>query len=401
MSAKLAEPMIGGTIGRERGRRLLAAVALLLALVPALGGHAQARAGQTYVLDDLGDFQNPVFADNAPGAPNLLFVVEQRGVVQVLEDGQLQDKPFLDISSRVQFGGEQGLLSIAFHPNYASNRRFYVYYINEDAGNDIEVDQYRARQANPLRADRDSRRRTIIVQHNQADNHNGGQLQFGDDGDLYMGTGDGGPQGDPENDAQDTDRLLGKILRISPRGSGGYEIPPDNPYVGGPGRNQIFALGLRNPYRFSLDSADGALTIGDVGGDAQEEVDYEPDGGLGANFGWNDYEGFDETGFGIGPNADPYEPPILDYDHSSPGSEAISGGYVIHDPDLPALAGRYIYADFYDGALRTLVPGEGGASGDAALGLNAGLVSGFGEGANGQIYVVDYNGNVYALEPGP
>ncbi len=395
--------MAGGAVisraGRARG--VCAGIAMLAALV-ATGGGSPAAAGLAgaYQLEDLGNFSSPVHADDAPGYPDLLFVVEQEGEVRVLDDGVEQPEPFLDITDRVHCCGEQGLLSIAFHPNYETNRRFYVFYVNESSGHDLEVSQFKRHPKDELDAREGSERRAIVVQHNQADNHNGGQLQFGPDGYLYLAPGDGGPQGDPENDAQSKDSLLGKILRIRPLSDGGYTSPDGNPFKGKRGHNQIWARGLRNPYRFSFDAATGALTIGDVGGSLREEIDYEPDGGRKANFGWNDYEGFTETNFGTGRNARNHQEPIHDYPNAA-GPDAVTGGYVIRDPGLPGLVGRYLYADFYDGDLRTLIPAEGGASDDAPLGLNAGNVSSFGEGAGGQIYVVDYGGDVFALEPAP
>ena len=389
-------------IGRRASRRAVVGVLLaLIGLAVLSAGHTPARAGVgDYQLVDLGDFAQPVHVDNAPGASNLLFVVEQEGIVRVLDGGVEQPQPFLDIRERVECCGEQGLLSIAFDPDYDQNRRFYVFYINKDSGHDLEVDEFKRRKGSELRADETARRKVIVVQHNQADNHNGGQLQFGpEDGNLYISVGDGGTQGDPENDAQRKRSLLGKILRVSPRAKGGYDVPHDNPFAGKRGKDEIFVRGLRNPFRFSFDSQSGALTIGDVGGSDWEEVDYEPDGGLGANFGWNDFEGMHETSFGTGQNPANREPPILEYANGSNGTCAITGGYVIRDPGLPGLAGRYIYSDYCGGELRTLLPAEGGASGDQALGLDAGNPSSFGEGVGGQIYVVDLGGDVFALEP--
>ena len=308
---------------------------------------------------------------------------------------------FLDISKRVATtGAEEGLLSIAFHPRYEKNRRFFVFYVNTQPGHDLQVDQFKHRRDSTVRARARSRQTTLIVPHDQANNHNGGQLQFGPDDHLYVSTGDGGPQRDPENDAQSSDSLLGKILRISPREEGSYDIPKSNPFAGGPGRGEIFATGLRNPYRFTFDAETGAIAIGDVGLAAFEEVDYEPAGGaLGANFGWNDYEGFQQTTFGTAPLADPHEPPIHAYSDAPGPCEAITGGYVVRDPDLPTLGGRYIYADYCGGPLRSLVPAEDGASDDASLGLSPAHVSSFGEGTARQLYVVSRDGPVYALEP--
>jgi glucose/arabinose dehydrogenase len=392
--------MAGGTVigrqGRDVRRLALALVAATLAFALALvARHPSALAGSIgqYQLEEIASFNSPVYAEDNGVNANLLFVVEQNGRIRVVKDGAKKEKPFLDIRDQVMRNGEQGLLSVAFDPDYENSGLFYVYYVTN--GGDIRIDQFE-RGDKPTRADFGSRAKVIKVEHDQASNHNGGQLQFGPDGDLYAGTGDGGPQQDPENDAQDPDSLLGKLLRIDPQAGGGYTVPNDNPFVGGAGADEIFALGLRNPWRFSFDSANGALTIGDVGGTDWEEIDYVAGGGLGANYGWNDFEGTHETTFGIGPNASPHTPPVAEFSHGSPdGFCAIIGGYVIHDPDL--VQNEYIYSDLCDNHLRLLqVPS--GADGDN-LDLQAPGIVSFGEGTDGQIYAVSHNGPVFALEP--
>jgi glucose/arabinose dehydrogenase len=393
--------MTGGTVigsDASRARGVLAALLVAGACAAALvAGGSSASAGPAggYFLDEVGTFNRPVHVDDDGVNPELLFIVEVAGTIRVVKGGNKKRKPFLDIVDIVGSGGEEGLLSVAFHPGYADNRRFYVVYTTN--GGDIRVDQFKRRDDKPTRARFGSREKVIKIQHDQGSNHNGGQLQFGDDGDLYISVGDGGPQEDPEDDAQRTDSLLGKILRISPRAGGGYDVPTDNPYVGGKGLDEIFALGLRNPYRFSFDSETGALTIGDVGGNAFEEVNYEADGGLGANFGWNDFEGLEETTFGFEPPANPHAEPIHAYPHT--GVAAITGGYVVRDPGLPDLQGQYLFADHFEGELRAIeVP-----SGDpgAALDIPISRPSSFGEGAGRQIYVVSLDGGVFALEPNP
>jgi glucose/arabinose dehydrogenase len=385
--------------------RLLAAGAALAALTVlsliATAGRAGAGTGVGYALVPIANFDTPVFAEDDGVHPELLFVVEQAGQIKVVENGEKLSQPFLDIRDEVRFGGEQGLLSVAFDPGYATNRRFYVYYVTN--GGDVRIDRFKVREADPTRASARSRKRVIKIDHDQADNHNGGQLQFGSDGHLYAGIGDGGPQGDPENDAQRRNSLLGKLLRIDPLGRGGYDVPPDNPFVGVRGKDEIFALGVRNPWRFSFDSATGALTIGEVGGSDWEEIDYvaspgagEP-GGLGANFGWNDFEATHETGFGDPPLASPHTGPIAEFSHgASDDFCSIIGGYVVHDPGL-GFEGQYIYSDLCDNTLR-LVQVPSGADG-AALGLEADGIVSFGEGAGGQIYTVSNTGSVSALKP--
>lgn len=388
--------MTGGTvIGRDSRLRWAAVAAALAVATLALGllASAPASAGPaTYKLKGVGKFDTPVHADDDGAHASLLFVVEQPGQIQVVRDGETLGKPFLDIREKVRFSGEQGLLSVAFDPGYADNRRFYVYYVNNEG--DIRVDQFRAKSA--VRARASSRKKVIVVGHDQADNHNGGQLQFGPDGYLYMGTGDGGPQQDPEDDAQSTGSLLGKLLRIDPVSEGGYEIPADNPFAGGGGEPEIYAVGLRNPFRFSFDSDNGALTIGDVGGSEWEEVDYRATPEPGMNFGWNDFEGLHETSFGTGANADPKVDPIFEYANSGQPTCAITGGYVVRDPGLPGLAGQYLFADFCQDGLRTIQVPSGNPG--TSVNLSPPSVSSFGEGADGQIYVVSLEGKVWRLE---
>jgi glucose/arabinose dehydrogenase len=378
---------------------LAAVVALAVVVVWALTVSDRARARGGFDLVEVGNFNSPVHADDAPGADGLLFVVEQGGKIRVLRDEKKVKKPFLDITDIVRSGGEEGLLSVAFHPGYDDNRRFYVFYTNSKG--DIRIDQFKRKQSGRLRASRASRARVIKIEHDQAANHNGGQLQFGPDGYLYAGIGDGGPQGDPEDDAQDPANLLGKLIRIDPLGRGGYDVPAGNPYAdnGDPGADEIFSIGLRNPWRFSFDSVTGAITIGDVGGRDWEELDYVSgaDPGLGANFGWNDYEGFTETSFGTPPNASPHTEPIAAFSHDAPDNfNAITGGYVVNDPGLPALTGQYLFADYFIGEVRAVqVPS--GADG-TEVGVSASSIASFAEGEGNQIYVISRNGPVLRLE---
>jgi Glucose / Sorbosone dehydrogenase len=380
--------------------RLSLVISASLALIAATGS-ARGGVGAGYTLDPVANFDSPVFAEDDGVHPELLFVVEQPGRIRVVDDGEKLGQPFLDIRDEVRFGGEQGLLSMAFDPDYATNGRFYVYYVTN--GGDIRIDRFKVRASDPTRAAARSRKRVIKIDHDQASNHNGGQLQIGPDGYLYAGIGDGGPQDDPENDAQRKNSLLGKILRIDPRRSGGHDVPPDNPFVGTQGKDEIFALGVRNPWRLSFDSVTGALTIGDVGGSSSEEIDYvaspgggEP-GGLGANLGWNDFEGTHETGFGSGANASPHTPPIAEFSHSDPDNFcSIIGGYVVRDPDL-GFQGQYIYSDLCDNTLR-LVQVPSGADGDP-LALEANDIVSFAEGFGGQLYTVSHSGSVSAIEP--
>lgn len=391
-----------------RARAATVLAALFLAGLSACGAGAgdegrtrQSRGG--IGLKQIGRFDAPAYVSGAPGFPNLLFVVEQPGRVEVLRNGRRIGHPFLDISSLVSYEGERGLLSIAFPPDYARSRRFYVYY-TDNAGN-IRVDEFKRKSA--TRAARGSRRAVIEIPHPVNANHNGGQLQFLGDL-LYLGTGDGGSGGDPPNNAQNRHVLLGKLLRIDPRPSHGrpYSIPPTNPFADGRGgRPEIYSYGLRNPFRFSFDAGSGGqprLVIGDVGQGRFEEIDYTTvAAAAGANFGWDAFEGFSPYRDENSGTPDPggTTKPIFAYPHSRGGSCAIIGGYVVGDPRLPSLRGRYVYADLCEGELRSLVPHLHRASGEHRLGLSVASPSSFGEDDQGRIYVCSLEGPVYRLVP--
>jgi glucose/arabinose dehydrogenase len=370
-----------------RGAIGAVAAALAVTLAPTACG---AAAHDDHVhLRRVGDFDTPMYVTSAPGVKRTIYVVERAGEVLAVR-GQ-DRRPFLDLSQRTTTEGERGLLSIAFDPRFQKNGLVYASYTNL-AGN-IEVDSFKA---SAQRARPGSRRRVIVVPHPVFSNHNGGQIAFGPDGDLYLGTGDGGSEGDPNGNAQSTSTLLGKILRIEPRRHGRrrYTIPRGNPFVGRPGRDEIFALGLRNPWRFSFDPATGRILIGDVGGSRWEEIDYESPRSLrGANFGWNHFEGF--AVFDPATRAPThYRPPIHVYSHAH--GCAIVGGYVVHDPSLGSLDGRYLYTDLCSGELRSLVPHRPRARDDRDLGLNVSAPTSFGL-AHGDVYVTSLNGPVYRL----
>ncbi len=345
-------------------------------------------------LEQIGSFSSPVFVTSDPGNVDRLFVVEQEGRIILSQGGAT--RTFADLTSLVLSGGERGLLSMAFAPDFADSRRFYVYYTSRPGG-DIQVDQF---TASGSRVDLASRRPIITIPHPNFANHNGGQVQIGPDGMLYLAPGDGGSGGDPAGNAQNLESLLGKVLRIDPRTSGNppYSIPPDNPFVGTPGADEIWSSGLRNPYRFSFDRGTGALTIGDVGQSAFEEIDYEPgpNAGRGDNFGWDCREGAHPFA-GADPvclNRSGFTEPILEYAHTG-GNCSITGGYVVRDESLGDLYGRYLYADYCVGQIRSLVPGVPSASGDRSEGLNVPSPSSFGEDACGRLYVVSHGGPVH------
>jgi glucose/arabinose dehydrogenase len=385
---------------RGRLASCIAAAVLAMAGLPACG-EAQEPSGRV-ALKQIGSFEAPVYVTAAPDFPQLLFVVEQAGTVRVLRRGAPLPHPFLDISGSVGYGGERGLLSIAFPPDYRESRRFYVYFT--DPQGDIRVEEFKRRSA--TRAARGSRRVVIEIPHRANSNHNGGQLQFLGHH-LYLGTGDGGSGGDPPNNAQDRNSLLGKLLRIDPRPSNGrpYSIPADNPFAGpGGGRGEIYSYGLRNPFRFSFDRLSAKrprIAIADVGQDRFEELDYVTVAAAnGANFGWDAFEGFSPY---RGANSGTPDPggtvkPIFAYGRDR--GCTIIGGYAVGDPRLPGLRGRYVYADLCEGELRSLVPRLGRARGDRGLGLRVSTPSSFGEDAFGRIYVSSLEGPVYRLVPG-
>jgi len=396
--------------------RLRAASTLLLAAAIGLGlpacGSAEAPPGGStasrspgsgrakLALKKIGSFEDPVYVAGAPGFPKLLFIVEQPGRVSVLSGGHRLPRPFLDIHGDVLSGGERGLLSIAFPPDYAESNSFYVYY-TDHAGN-IRIDEFKRRT--PTRADPGSRRQVIVIPHPLNANHNGGQLQFLGDL-LYFGTGDGGSGGDPPNNAQNKDVLLGKLLRIDPRPSGDrpYTVPATNPFVGKPGRDEIYSYGLRNPFRFSFDTVSAGqprIAIGDVGQNKFEEVDYTTVAGAsGANFGWDALEGFTpytEENSGTANPGGTVEP-IFSYPHSRGGSCSIIGGYVVRDKTLRSLYKHYVYADLCEGQLRSLVPHLKRASHDRKLGLHVDSPTSFGEDVRGHLYVASLDGPVFRL----
>ena len=345
-------------------------------------------------LQKVGDFDQPDYVTQPPGRQDL-YVVEQGGTVRIVRGGEVLSKPAIDISDEVTAAGEQGLLSIAFPPDFQRSRVVYAYFTGTDQ--DQHVVRYSVR---PDGTFDEGSAREILHMADFAPNHNGGSLVFGPDGYLYIGTGDGGLEDDPHRNGQNLGSLLGKLLRIKPSTAGGppFTIPPDNPFRNRPGaRPAIYSYGLRNPWRFSFDAKTGALIIGDVGQNTLEEVDYVPQGGgRGANFGWSAFEGTDR--FNTDQTAPNAVPPIFEYSHDHGCS--ITGGYIVRDRTLSALYGRYIYADFCAGDLRSLVPAIPHARDDRSLGLHVSSLSSFGEDEEGHIYVTSLDGPVYRLVAG-
>jgi glucose/arabinose dehydrogenase len=328
-----------------------------------------------------------------------LFVVEQAGTIRILQAGTLLARPFLDIRSRVNFAGEMGLLGLALHPGFAQNQRFYVNYVRRLGTGQIQsvIAEYRVSAADANQADPASER--ILLTVNQPfTNHKGGQLAFGPDGFLYIGLGDGGGEGDPSGNAQNLQTVLGKMLRIDVDRSTGalpYGIPADNPFVGGAGLPEIWAYGLRNPFRFSFDVPTGRLFAGDAGQDLFEEVDLLQRGG---NFGWNIMEGLHCFKPAIGCNMSGLVLPIAEYTHAE--GAAVIGGFVYRGSAIPALVGSYVFGDFGSGTIWRLTQDASGAWQRVTLFSGGPNISSFGRDAAGELYVMDYGaGAILKVSP--
>jgi glucose/arabinose dehydrogenase len=366
---------------------LFATPLALLGLV----GSALAQPAQlaTRVVADGLDM--PLYVTAPPGDPRL-FVLEQTGRVRVIADGQLVDVPFLDLSGSVSNGNEQGLLGLAFHPNYAENGRFFVNYT--DTRGDTQIVAFTV-SADPNLADPASAATLLSVDQPYA-NHNGGWLGFGPDGYLYIGMGDGGAAGDPQNRAQNPDELLGKLLRIDVDGNAPYAIPPSNPLAGGGGAPEVFAVGLRNPWRVAFDGTD--IYIGDVGQNAIEEIDVIGLDDAGANLGWRIMEG-DACFRRATCDSSGLVAPVHTYTHESGGC-SVSGGYVYRGKAIPEITGQYFFADFCDGRIRSFAyaDGKAGAVTDwtGQLGV-PGLITSFGLDSTGELYITTIEGNVLQL----
>ena len=308
-----------------------------------------------YVFEKVADgFALPLLVTHAGDGSGRMFVVQQRGLIRIMKDGQVLPEPFLDLSALVTPGGnEQGLLGLAFAPDYAQSGIFYVHYT--DLNGDTRVARYRAPAPDADQADPDSAEVLLSVDQPYA-NHNGGYLAFGPDGFLYVGLGDGGSQGDPHGNGQNKNALLGKLLRLDVSGGGeSYSVPPSNPFVGqADARGEVWAYGFRNPWRFTFDRATGDLFIGDVGQNAYEEIDYQPAASPGGeNYGWNLMEG-PQPYRGNPPAGAVLVPPVAEYSHDVGGC-SVTGGYVYRGPGLPELDGTYFYGDYCSGLIWTLI----------------------------------------------
>ena len=339
---------------------------------------ARPAAGADGRLVRVAHFDSPVYATAPPGVAKVLYVVEQAGRILVWQNGKVRAKPFLDIRSGVKSGGEQGLLSMAFDPGYARNHFFYVDYTDTDG--DTRVVRFRSNGTSAIA----SSAKQLLFVKDFAPNHNGGQLQFGPDGKLYWGNGDGGGAGDPERNGQNLDRPFAKIERLDVRASGIHW--------------QLVAYGLRNPWRFAFDRTTGDLYIGDVGQDAWEEVDYVPHGSTGvANFGWNHFEGnhvYDDTQQLAGPGR--YVPPVYEYSHASGCS--VTGGYVYRGRALQADAGRYYFGDNCAGTVWSFKLADGNAGDVRTESFQVPGLSSFAQDAAGELYLMSVTtGDLFRL----
>jgi glucose/arabinose dehydrogenase len=347
-------------------------------------------------LQRIGTFSGPLYVTSPPEDRRRIYVVEQAGRIFVMRDGKRVARPFLDIRSQVLAGGERGLLSLAFAPDFEQSRLLYVDFTDRD-GN-TRIVEYRAET--PERVDPASAR-LVLFQRQPESNHNGGLLLFGPDDLLYIGLGDGGGGGDAHGrrgNAQNLGTLLGKILRIDPRRSGGraYTSPPDNPFYGRPGaRREIYAYGLRNPWRFAFDRETGDLSIGDVGQNAVEEIDYVRAGrAAGTNFGWRPFEGNEV--FREGERARRHVRPVLTRTHAN-GWCSVTGGIVVRDPRVPAMRGRYLFGDYCKDRLYSAVLRPRRARDLRRHRFSVQSVSSFGEDARGRVYVTSLSGPVYRI----
>jgi glucose/arabinose dehydrogenase len=378
---------------RLRVRAAIAGSIALLALLAALpAGAAEPELKLTAVDDSEG-----VVAMTARAGTRTLYLAEQRGVVWALRGGKRTPQPVIDLSDRVsQDGGERGLLGLTFSPDGA---RLYVHY--SDANGDTQVDSYTMRGGRAV----PSTRMPILHLEQPQPNHNGGELVFGPDGYLYLGLGDGGGAGDsgeghaPGGNGQSLGTWLGKILRIDPSGASGYTVPADNPFVAtADAKPEIWAYGLRNPWRFSFDQETGDLWIGDVGQNEYEEIDREVatagrDAGKGVNFGWNRVEGDHEY---RGSAPDDAAPPVYEIAHDT-GACAVVGGYVYRGTKIPDLVGDYLFSDNCDGTIRLLVP-DGNGFAMRESGLEAQGVASFGQANDGTLYVVSMSDGIFRVD---
>ena len=338
--------------------------------------------------------ERPVYVTHAGDGSGRLFVVEQPGRIRIVRGGTLLERPFLDIVGQVRSTGEQGLLGLAFHPAYAQNGRYFVNYVRASNG-DTVIAEFRVSED----PDRSQPAEKILLSVSQPyPNHKGGMVEFGPDGFLYVALGDGGAGGDPGNRAQNRGMLLGKILRIDVDGGDPYAIPPNNPFAKGGGRPEIFAYGLRNPWRFSFDRQTGLLWAADVGQDTWEEIDLVR---LGGNYGWRIMEGAHCFHPRFLCMQEALTSPVSEYRHKGDRC-SITGGYMYRGTTVSSLRGAYIYGDYCSGEIFVLRPEQAGPSGEPIVLLTTELrIASFGQDEAGELYVVGHSGSLQRIVSAP
>ena len=362
----------------------------LAAAVTAIVSIPTASLAQIELVPVVSGLSSPVFVGHAGDNLNRLFIVEQAGIIKVLQPGAGDPTTFLDIRTKILAGGERGLLGLAFHPQYMSNGRFFVFYTRAGDGA-LVIAEYSASPPSSNTAASATEEILLTIPHPGFSNHNGGMLAFGPDGFLYAGVGDGGGANDPNNNAQNIETLLGKILRIDVNSGTTYTSPADNPFVNKDGLDEIFAYGTRNPWRFSFDrGGTHELWVGDVGQGAREEVDTAIENG--GNYGWPFFEGNLCTTKGQNANQCGNQPayvfPLFDYEHVG-GRCSLTGGYVYRGGQGAVAGGTYLYGDYCSGEIFAW------SDGTASVLLDTGmLISSFGEDEQGEVYAVDLNGSV-------
>jgi glucose/arabinose dehydrogenase len=341
---------------------------------------------------------SPLGLEQPNDGSNRLFVVEQGGTIRIIQNGAVLAQPFLDISGKVVTGGEMGLLGVTFHPGFQQNGKFYANYVRSLSGQiQSVIAEYTASPANATTVDPASERILLTVdQVGNFNNHKAGQLAFGPDGFLYFGLGDGGSEGDPFGHGQNTQTLLGKLMRIDVNATSPglqYQIPADNPFVAGGGLPEIWAFGFRNPWRFSFDRTSGRLFLADVGQDSFEEVDIVQKGG---NYGWNIMEGLHCFNPPTGCNTTGLTLPIAEYSHSE--GNAVIGGYVYHGSNIPGLQGMYVFGDLGTGKIWVLQETSPNVFARTLVATTGKTISSLGQDQSGELYLVDYGGgNVYRI----
>ncbi|MFE1993509.1 PQQ-dependent sugar dehydrogenase [Streptomyces parvulus] len=358
-----------------------------LALATAYADEPTATEGGAQVaLTEVAQAQNPTAGAAGPG--DTVWIAERAGTVRVL-NGTGLGEPVLDISDETTTDGERGLLGIAFDADFT---HFYISFT--DLQGTSTIDEF-AVQDGTVQEDT---RRTVLTQEQPESNHNGGDIKFGPDGYLYIALGDGGGGGDPEGNGQKLDTLLGKMLRIDPRGGEPYAVPQDNPFVGDPNaKDEIWSYGLRNPWRFSFDSGTGDLLIGDVGQSEWEEIDWAPaDSKGGENYGWSQMEG--TRPFRGGTEPANHVPPVHEYDRTGLGC-SVTGGYVYRGQAVADLVGQYVYSDYCDGTLRSLEIENGRVTAEHDLGVSGGEVVSFAQDGDGELYALAIGGTVWRVDP--